>query len=368
MRIIYIITGLGMGGAETITIDIANRMVKLGHLVVIIYLTGENALKENINKEIKVFGINMKKNPFNFILSFFRIKSIICRFKPDVVHANMVHANLLARILRLFTKIPNLVCTEHSINIEGKFRMILYRITDFLSSINTHVSDEAMQHFINNKAFSPQKSITVYNGIELTKDSKQNADEEDGPKFNNNEFIFINIGRMTQPKDQRSLIIAFSLFCKSVSNAELLIIGDGPFRNELKKLTHELLLEEKITFLGIRNDVAKFYEIADCFVLSSEWEGLPMVILEAMSHSLPIITTNVGGALETIQESDYIVPKKDPIALSKKMIQIYNLDKETRKMIGYKNRQLVNKFDINNIIKIWNDIYCHGEKTIISKK
>jgi len=112
MSIAYIITGLGIGGAEIVTIDIANRISGLGNNVIIIYLTGENLHKSDINTSVKTFALSMKKPPWSFIRAIFKARAILKSFSPNVVHGQMFHANIFARILKVFYKIPKLISTE----------------------------------------------------------------------------------------------------------------------------------------------------------------------------------------------------------------------------------------------------------------
>lgn len=153
MRILYCITGLGIGGAEAIIIDIANRMAIAGHDVTLIYLTSENKQLGRIDERLQIIGLGMLKNPISFIKAQQRTRDFIKQWQPDVVHANMVHANLFCRILRLHCKISLLICTEHTKNIEGNLRMWMYRFTDWLSDVNTNVSEEATSSLYNRNHF-----------------------------------------------------------------------------------------------------------------------------------------------------------------------------------------------------------------------
>ena len=120
MNILYIITGLGIGGAEKVTVDLANLMQDKGNNVAILYLYGDNQYTSLIYKSIFVKGLSMSKTPKSFYLSLIKAREILKKFRPDVVHAQMFHANIFARFLRFFYKIPLLICTEHSKNIVSK--------------------------------------------------------------------------------------------------------------------------------------------------------------------------------------------------------------------------------------------------------
>lgn len=355
MKIAYFITGLGLGGAEMVTIHLANQMVERGNQVLLCYLTGENAHSASINPAIEVHGLGMKKSPWGLISSLWKAKKILHNFYPDVVHSQMFHSNIFCRLLRIFVKMPVLICTEHSINIESKVRLVMYRLTDRLSDLNTNVSAEATQAFIKAKAFHPRNSMPVYNGIDISNSVEAHPVEVRRKyKIDAKEFVFLNVGRLVPAKNQKCLLEAFAMISQS---AKLLIVGQGELEANLRMLITELNLNERVILAGAHANVQDYYVASDCFVLSSAWEGLPMVILEAMKYALPIITTNVGGAMETIQNQDWIVPINNPANLADAMDKMLKLSAVERKGIGLSNQQKLNKFNLDSICTQWLRLY-----------
>ena len=361
MKIIYIITGLSLGGAEVTTIDIANRMATRGHDVLILSIVNCNEMQNKINQKIEVRTLGMSKNPFSFIKAICFAKKIIKKFKPDVVHANMVHANIFSRILRLFVPMKKLICTAHNIN-EGEFlRMIAYRLTDSLSDVNTNVSEEATNFYIKNKWFSAGKSICVHNGIDLATFHKDTTFRNTVRKqygIDSDEFLFINVGRLTEAKDQSNLLQAFA----KIGHGKLMIVGKGEKENELKLLTKKLGVEKDVIFAGAHPDIQAYYNAADCFVLSSAWEGFGLVLAEAMACGLPVISTDAGGCAEVVDQPQYMVPIKDEEKLRDKMIEIMNKSISERNDIGSKNSLIAKKYDIHSIIDKWESLYMSKYK------
>ncbi|MDR1244203.1 MAG: glycosyltransferase [Endomicrobium sp.] len=359
MKIAYIITSMGVGGAEIVTIDIANHMSRMQNEVLILYLTGKNSNQDKIDKSVQVIGLNMTKSPINFIKVLFYAKTILKNFSPDIVHGQMFHANIFSRILRVFYKFPCLICSEHSKIIGIGIFLRLYRITDFLSDLNTNVSKEATEFFIRQKAFSNNKSIHMYNGIDLKKFYPNNIRKDMRKPYTitDNEFLFLNVGRLTLAKDQKNLIEAFSLLCKEYKNVKLMIIGTGEFEKELKNFVLQKNVKDYVIFAGNKNNVYDYYNCADCFVLSSAWEGFGLVIVESMACALPVIATNAGGIREVLNNDEFIVPIKDSFALYKKMKYMYSLTNEKRKELGNKNLNRAKIFDIDSIASKWLNIY-----------
>ncbi|MDR2067047.1 MAG: glycosyltransferase [Endomicrobium sp.] len=317
MKIAYIITSMGVGGAEIVTIDIANRMSRMQNEIIILYLIGTNSHQDKIDKSIETKGLNITKNPISFIKALFYAGKKLKNFKPDIVHAQMFHANIFSRILHTFCKFPQLICSEHSkiigVGVQHSFRILIYRITDFLSDLTTNVSKEATEFFIKQKAFSNNKSIHMYNGIDLKKFYPNNNIRKDMRKLytiTDNEFLFLNVGRLTPAKDQKNLIEAFCLLCKEYKNAKLMIVGKGELEKQLKDLVLQKNIKDYVIFAGNKNNVYDYYNTADAFVSSSAWEGFGLVIAEAMACALTVIATDAGGIREVLNNDQFIVPKR----------------------------------------------------------
>ena len=199
----------------------------------------------------------------------------------------------------------------------------------------------------------------LYNGIDLkkytsfvtTKDLRKQMDME-------SDFIFLNVGRLTHAKDQSNLIQAFKRLESEQPNVKLLIAGDGPLREQLETEIEKLGLLGKVLLLGVKENIVEYYNIADCFVLSSAWEGFPMVVIEAMAMRLPIVTTECGK--EALNDDRYVVPIHNSEMLFCKMKEIYKLSAEEREMLSQKNYHAVLKYDLNKICSSWNKIYLNN--------
>ena len=133
MKILFLITGLGVGGAERQVCDLADKFAQKGHFVKIVSLVAK--IETGVlprEQSVEVQYLDMSKNLFSFLSVCLKLKDIINVFKPDVVHSHMFHANIVTRVLRVFASFPRLICTSHSNNEGGKLRMLLYRLTNFL--------------------------------------------------------------------------------------------------------------------------------------------------------------------------------------------------------------------------------------------
>lgn len=355
MKILYVITGLGQGGAERVVCDLANSMFEKGHDVKIAYLTGD-ILTKPIYSEIELININL--NGLMASPSAYRkLSKIIKNYQPDIVHAHMIHANLLTRLIRIIIPIKKLICTAHSANEGGELRMALYRITHSLSDITTNVSNVASNAYIEKKAVPRNGIITVYNGVNFNNFKYCNL-----AKFSlHTEFylesstkVILAVGRFHYAKNYPNLLNAINILKKNYPLPfKLLIAGDGELRLEIEKLIDQLDLSNEVILLGRRNDIPKLMSACDVFVLSSDYEGLPTVLIEAMGCQAHVVSTDVSGAIEIIDKNGKIVPINSPLNLAQSIEVLLNKNDKNKSGSDF----VRGKFDLNVISNQWLDLY-----------
>jgi len=320
MKILYLITGLGGGGAERVVADLADEMTELGHYVKIAYLKGKVVVRPK-NKEIELIYLGLE-GLLNINLAFKNYKRLILSFKPDVVHTHMVHANIFARIARRFLPVHRLICSAHSNNEGGKIRMLAYKYTHNLADITTNVSLNASRNFEKMEAVPQGEITTVYNGIDLNKFKKNNSNYLLKQEFGilNTTPIFLSVGRFNEVKDFPNLLKAFSIFKETSifkdKQPKLLIAGDGELREQIESLINSLHLQSNVILLGRRDDISSLLNISDFFVLSSKYEGLPTVVIEAMACETYVVATDCGGSAEIMGKTGELVPVENSSALA----------------------------------------------------
>ena len=352
MKILYVITGLGLGGAEKVVADLADQMHALGHEVKIAYLTGDVQIKPaSTDVEIIALHLNSAKH---FLLASKKYRKLVKSFRPDVVHAHMVHANIFTRLNRALCPVPKLICTAHSSNEGGKARMLAYRLTNRLSDINTNVSQEATQAMISKGAFTKKTVVTVYNGINLN-NFKNNPKSI---RLEQNTLNFITVGRFTDAKDYPNLINAFAILKKNNRAINLTIVGDGELRDQIESLIKELELEEDVTLLGRRSDIPQLLSQADIFVLASKFEGFGLVVAEAMACESYVVATDSGGVAEVMGNTGKLVPIQNSQALADALQNAIALSSKDRMQNNRKARARVEQlFSLETSVQKWLALY-----------
>lgn len=352
MKILFILTGLGLGGAEKVVIDLADQMHVLGHDVKIAYLTGDVQVKPaSSDVEIIALRLNSLKD---FLLASKKYQKLVKSFRPDVVHAHMVHANIFTRLNRALCPVPKLICTAHSSNEGGKARMLAYRLTNRLSDINTNVSQEATQAMISKGAFTKKTVVTVYNGINLN-NFKNNPKSI---RLEQNTLNFITVGRFTDAKDYPNLINAFAILKKNNRAINLTIVGNGELRDQIESLIKELELEEDVTLLGRRSDIPQLLSQADIFVLASKFEGFGLVVAEAMACECYVVATDSGGVAEVMGNTGKLVPIQNSQALADALQNAIALSSKDRMQNNRKARARVEQFfSLETSVQKWLALY-----------
>lgn len=343
MKILLISTGLSLGGAERQVVALADEYARRGHEVLLVGLTNEAQVLPS-RVEVVVKHLGMQRTLPGFLLAYFRLRRLIAGFRPDVVHSHMVHANIFARLIRLTVNIPRLICSAHSTNEGGAMRMLAYRCTDRLADLTTNVSEEAVAAFIEKKAAPPGHIVAMANGIDTDTfhfDATARAEARATLGIGDDVPVILAVGRLSLPKDYSNLLHAFAQVVTQVPESRLFIAGPGPLRNDLQALVQQLRLVGKATLLGYQPDVSRLYSAADVYALSSAWEGMPLVILEAMACERVVVATDCGGVKSVLGDTGLLVPPQDAAALAAALLKALHRSSADRQAMGQAARQRV---------------------------
>lgn len=360
MKILYVVTALANGGAERVVCDLADEMFKRGHEIKIAYLIGDVITRPE-HQEIELIKVNL--NDVGTLLpAYIKLAKVIKKFRPDVVHSHMVHANILTRLVRISTPIDKLISTAHSNNEGGALRMLGYRVTHRLANLSTNVSQKATQAFENMGAVPKDGMRTVYNGISLEKFNhipEARARLEKELDLNKSCKVVLAVGRFNEQKDYPNLLQAISLLKKEVNYPfKVIIAGDGELSELVEEKIDSLSLKEDVLLLGRRTDIPELMSAADLFVLPSKYEGFGLVIAEAMACECLVVATDCGGVAEVLNNPEFLVPSSNALLLMKKIKFALEFDAEERKKVIVKNLNHVREsFSLDRVIEKWVALY-----------
>ncbi|SAL82378.1 glycosyl transferase [Caballeronia terrestris] len=364
-RIMFVITGLNLGGAESQLVLLVRELRRIGWDVAVVSMIEPRYFVQEL-EGIGVTVVTMKMCPGKpDILALWRLARLVKSWRPSIMHSHMFHANVFARVARLFFPSVPLISTAHSLDeLEGSYgRLVAYRLTRHLSSFMTSVSVTSFRHYVSLRIISPKKGRFVPNGVDLERfkyDAAKRAQLRSALGIGDL-FVWLAIGRLAPAKDFANLIGAVAhLRDRGLSAVRVLLVGEGPDRDHLMRLAADAKLDKYIQFLGPRHDVPDLMSAADALVLSSAWEGLPMVILEAMASSRIVVATDVGGVSELFAPSDLglLAPPRHSEVLADRMSEVMNFPVAKIEEAGQRGRIFVERnFDIQKVARAWDGLY-----------
>lgn len=368
-RVLIVITSIVGGGAEAEAIALAQALHARRWEVAVMSLLDPGVAVEGLrDRGIQLSCLGMVRRVPD-PRAIFRLASFIRDFQPDIVHSQMVHANLLARITRLVCRMPLLICTIQSIQERSdrgngtKLKELAYRATDWLADVTTSVCEAGARRYVKIRACPPKKMLTIPNSVDLETfhpDARERIAVREQMGIEDGDFLWLTAARLAKQKNYFVLLEAFRALADHYPKSRLVIAGDGPLRTEMEQWLGRHGLLGRVQLVGHRKDVSELMRAADAFVLCSAWEGLPLALLEASASCLPVIATDAGGNSETLVDGQtgFLVPGGDPAALAGAMRNLMNMHLEDRLQLGEAGRSHVLKFSRNNIVSQWESLYC----------
>jgi len=360
MRIAYILTTLGVGGAERQVLALADRMAARGHAVLVVVLRRRGGHEWPTERE--VHSLDMRKSPASILAGIARARRVLRAFRPDLVHSHTFPANMTARALRLLGCAAPVLSTIHNVYEGGRHRMLAYRLTDRLSRHTTAVSEAAALRYVHLKAVPPGKCRVLTNGVdtgEFAPDAERRSRVRAAMGVGG-EFVWLAAGRVVPAKDYPNVLRAFARVREGCPDARLWIAGEaadaelGP----LKTLAGELGLGESVRWLGLRRDMAGLLDAADGFVLGSAWEGMPLAVAEAMAMEKPVVATDVGGVRELVGSAGKVVPAGNAAALAEAMLEAAGQTPDERSQAGRAaRRRIEDHFSMDVKADEWESLY-----------
>ncbi len=312
---------------------------------------------------IKTVNFNMK-GPFKGWLDYFvisRIVSFINENKIDLIHTNLVRADIFGRIASQRSKVPVISTihnTEEYFLSKGLFDVFvryLDRSTiEYCEKIVT--VSAAVKIFVRDiYSLSDNKLTVIHNGIDT---SEQSYDTKlENSDIQNTDLVFLTVARIHKQKGLHDFVKAINIIQHKRKTAKGIIVGDGPLKEEIKAFIEKL--NSNVILTGWLRDVKPYIKRADVFVLPSLWEGFGLVIIEAMKEGKPVIASSVGGIPEIVinGKTGILVPPSSPDKLAEAMMTLIQ-NVELRGKMGIEGQKRVMRdFDAIVMSKKYQKLY-----------
>lgn len=354
-KIAFLLSSLGSGGAERVVSTLANELSKSNQIYIITF-SGKEPFY-HLNQEIEIvscFGqIEASKNfrealKSNYLL-LKAINKFVKAFDIDLLIGFMTSANVLATLVAKLNGKPVIISERNNPGrqqITGFWKVLRGLTYPFANHLV--VQTPQIQDYFKTRVRKERLHI-LPNPIspELTQNRDNTIEKEN---------IVLNVGSLTDQKAQDVLIKAFAL--TQASNWKLIIVGEGPQRENLQILVKELELEQQVELPGRIKDVHRMYNLSKIFAFSSLYEGFPNALIEAMHFGLACISTDCPtGPSELIEHgmNGYLIPLNGEKAMAEKIHYLME-NEEQGKIMGEKAIQSVNKYTLPNVITRWIDL------------
>lgn len=319
VTVLQVLPEVDPGGAERIVLSLARHLPGDRFHVEIATLDGRGSLAEEFRSlgcPVRDLGV---KDSLHLIVAGRRLRELIGAVRPAIVHSHLLRAHLAAAGAGRCPGVVATAATEHQAD-PRRWALRLLRRATRRTTIVTAVSDGVRRHLLA-AGFDAGRVTTIANGIELDPIDRaaRLAPAELGLPPEARMALFV--GRLTRQKGLDVLLAAMARLAPDVPAIHLLVAGDGEARSSLEGLASRLGLSARVHFLGRRDDVSQLMKTAHLAVLPSRWEGLSLVLLEAMAAGLPVVATRVEGQAEVIEDgvSGLLVPSEDPAGLAEAM-------------------------------------------------
>lgn len=354
-KVAIVLPYFGNGGAETMVSRLASSidLTKVDAEVICIYGSPlnnrlENAVTAN-GIQIKFIG---KGKGFSFS-ALRRLYKELSEYKPDAVHTHLSACVYCAPWI-----LSHQAVMLHTIHSTPQFELIkpkqivMRLMYNLKKAVPVAISHEIQNMMITyyKLGFSPE---LVYNPVDV---SRYHIGRRDHAGIN-----IVTVGRLSKEKNQLRLIKSVEKLSHKYKNLSLTILGEGTQRKEIEEYISTHNIGGFVRLMGNVDDVEEYFTEADVFALSSDYEGLPLVILEAMAAELPIISTDVGGIKDIVTDNGILVPLGDEASFESALEKVVS-DANLRNQMGMKSFTNVGKYDSKAIAKEYVGLYIKYSK------
>jgi glycosyltransferase involved in cell wall biosynthesis len=375
IRVLLVATRLTIGGDMNVILDIASYLNSHPHFEVHLAVGPVPAQEVDLTYQANERGIPLVKipsmvtyiSPWRNLRSSAELYAHIRQGKYDIVHTHNAIAGAAGRLAAVLARVPVILHHVHGWGLQddmSKMTRLLYisseRFCATFSNRLIAVSKPNIEKGLAYKICREDKFALIYNGINL-ENFQQQVDKRAvclelglDPECK----LIGMIGRLDKQKNPLDFIRAAAIVAENYSKVQFVIAGDGPLRHECKSLIKELKLDQKFFLLGYRNDINRIYPILALTVLSSLWEGLPVVFQESMAAGKPIVANNVDGARDVITDgkTGYLVTPRQPQEMADRILTLLN-NEELCHQMGLTAKQLAQQYSSDGMIKQIESLY-----------
>jgi glycosyltransferase involved in cell wall biosynthesis len=363
IRVVHVVAGFGAGGAERVAANLLRTSDRKQFDVGAIALRGP--FGTDVEQTLAQDGIPVwymgKERGFDPLVVA-RVARTMEHFRPQVVHTH-TYALRYAFPYMMYRRIPAMVHTVHNLaerEIDNWSGYLVRRIAFWRGVLPVAIAREVADSL--RRVYGIDDFPLIPNGIPVDAFRGSSIDRErwrNKEGFAPTDVLFVCVAGLRAQKNPALLLEAFHRGPASDPRAHLLFVGRGALQSELERQIGTLGLRERVHLLGLRWDVPEILNATDVFVLSSDYEGNPLSVMEAMAAGKPMVCTAVGGVPELVEDGEcgLLVPPRDVKALADAMRYMLESPKARKSMGEASARRAVERFDLKVMTEAYENLY-----------
>lgn len=353
MKILHVTVGIGNGGIATFIEELLSELSKENKVTLVCLEKNLEKYREEKLKNVNVIFFN-QSNMYS-LKNIFKLRKIIK--VNDIIHSHLFPTQYIVVIASLFLN-KNLVTTEHSsMNNRRKYKIFRYIDKFFYNKYRKIITvSKIVKINLVSWIGMNNKIEIIYNGIDLEKYKNGKNIRKEINKlcdFKDTDKLICMIARFIPPKDHKTVINAIKLLPE---NIKCIFVGIGQQLLEVQTYVKEYNLENRIKFLGYRENIQDILNSCDISVLSSGYEGLSFVVLESLASNLLFLGSNVNGIKEILNDHRFLFEYGNEEELAKKIKIIFENTKLKEKM-SIKAGEVIKKYSREEMIKRYKEVY-----------
>ena len=355
MKVLLITTHINIGGVARYTLDLAKGLAKK-KVKCFIASSGGDLESYFHGANIPLLTVNLRTK-FEFhpklVIAIIKLIKFVRKNKMDVIHAHTRVAQIVGCVVSKFTGVP-FVSTCHGFFKYDRFSRKLFSCW---GKKVIAISDAVKGHLVGDFKISEESVSVIYNGVDVGEypvDLSQEEKETIRKNLGFKEGLIIGaVGRLSPVKGYNHLVHAVKEIKEYAPDTNLLIIGDGPEEEALRRLVQSLDLEKSVVFMKSRFDARRFFPLMDIYVLPSLQEGLGLSLLEAMASSRACVATSVGGISDVIEDTKngLLVAPNDSHALAGAIRRLISDSEFASELRSQARKSIEKKFSLDDTIE-----------------
>lgn len=385
-KVLHLITRLIRGGADENTVYTVCGLDRSRFQVDLLYGQGsepQHLIPEDRNDIGQYFLPELRREIAIFadLSALFKIYRIIRRGRYDIVHTHTAKAGFLGRIAAFLARTPIVIHTLHGATFGEFVSPLRHRVYVALEKISAALTDKMIsvgedlkERYLQRRIGNPGQYLIIRSGMDLgefyragSAGSEQQHRIRESLGLRDTDYVIGNISRLEPRKGHGYFIEAAAAICPKHPEVKFLIVGDGELRGALEQQVRELNLSGVVLFTGFRKDIAQVLATFDILALTSLWEGLPRVLVQAAAVGKPIVSFSVEGAREIVEEgkNGFVVPAKDVSLLVERLTWLIENPRAGRQMGEWGKSRVDDEWRVETMVEKIQNLY---DKLLLKKR